>query len=97
MTHFDTMNTIVNQFFDNLPKSYVAYCDYIAHTISKELKVNDTEKLLASVSKPQYDLTESGGFASTEGHQRGRPLRQEVPRDWRRSSEPEHLLETCKQ
>jgi hypothetical protein len=66
MTHFDTMNTIVNQFFDNLPKSYVAYCDYIAHTISKELKVNDTEKLLASVSRPQYDLTESGAFASTK-------------------------------
>ena len=66
MTHFDTMNTIVNKFFDNLPKSYLVYCDYIANVISKELKVNDTEKLLASVSRPQYDLTESGGFASTK-------------------------------
>jgi hypothetical protein len=66
MTHFDTMNTIVNQFFDNLPKSYVAYCDYIAHTIVGNLKSNDTERLLASVSRPQYDLTESGGFASTK-------------------------------
>lgn len=66
MTHFDTMNTIVNKFFDNLPKSYVVYCDYIAHTISKELKANDTERLLSSVSRPQYDLTESGGFASTK-------------------------------
>lgn len=66
MTHFDTMNTIVNQFFDNLPKSYVVYCDYIAHTISKELKANDTERLLASVSRPQYDLTPEGGFASTK-------------------------------
>jgi hypothetical protein len=66
MSHFDTMNTIVNQFFDNLPKSYVAYCDYIAHTIVGNLKANDAERLLASVSKPQYDLTESGGFASTK-------------------------------
>jgi hypothetical protein len=66
MTHFDTMNTIVNQFFDNLPKSYVAYCDYIAHNIVGNLKANDTEKMLASVSRPQYDLTETGGFASTK-------------------------------
>ena len=66
MSHFDTMNTIVNQFFDNLPKSYVVYCDYIAHTISKELKANDTERLLASVSRPKYDLTPEGGFASTK-------------------------------
>ena len=66
MTYFDTMDTIVNKFFDNLPKSYVAYCDYIAHTISKELKSSDTERLLASVSKPQYDLTASGAFASTK-------------------------------
>lgn len=66
MSHFDTMNTIVSKFFDNLPKSYVAYCDYIAHTIVNNLKANDTEKLLSSVSKPQYDLTQSGAFASTK-------------------------------
>ena len=66
MNHFDTMNTIVTKFFDNLPKSYLVYCDYIANVISKELKVNDTERLLASVSRPKYDLTESGGFASTK-------------------------------
>ena len=66
MSHFDTMNTIVNQFFDNLPKSYVVYCDYIAHTIVNNLKANDTERLLSSVSKPQYDLTQSGAFASTK-------------------------------
>jgi len=66
MSHFDTMNTIVNQFFDNLPKSYLVYCDYIAHTIVGNLKSNDTERLLASVSRPQYDLTESGAFASTK-------------------------------
>ena len=66
MSHFDTMNTIVNQFFDNLPKSYVAYCDYIAHTISKELKANDTERLLSSVGRPQFDITPDGAFASTK-------------------------------
>jgi len=66
MTHFDTMNTIVTKFFDNLPKSYLVYCDYIANVISKELKINDTERLIASVSRPKYDLTESGGFASTK-------------------------------
>jgi hypothetical protein len=60
------MNTIVNKFFDNLPKSYVVYCDYIAHVISKELKANDTERLLSSVSRPKYDLTQEGGFASTK-------------------------------
>jgi hypothetical protein len=66
MNHFDTMNTIVSKFFDNLPKSYVVYCDYIAQVISKELKANDTEKLLSSVSRPKYDLTKEGGFASTK-------------------------------
>lgn len=66
MTIFDNMDAIVNKFFDNLPKSYVVYCDYIAHVISKELKVNDTEKLLALVSKPQYDLTPEGCLASTK-------------------------------
>lgn len=66
MTHFDTMDTIVNKFFDNLPKSYIAYCDYIAHTIVGNLKARDTERLLASVSKPQYDLNAEGSFASTK-------------------------------
>lgn len=66
MTHFDTMNTIVSKFFDNLPKSYIVYCDYIAHTIVGNLKASDTERLLASVSRPQYDLTQSGAFASTK-------------------------------
>jgi hypothetical protein len=60
------MDTIVNKFFDNLPKSYLVYCDYIANTIVNNLKSNDTERLLASVSKPQYDMTESGSFASTK-------------------------------
>jgi len=66
MTHFDTMDTIVKQFFDNIPKSYVAYCDYIANTIVGNLKANDTERLLSSVSRPQYDLTDTGAFKSTK-------------------------------
>ena len=66
MTHFDTMNTIVSKFFDNLPKSYLVYCDYIAHLIVGNLKANDTERLLSSVSRPKYDVTESGSFASTK-------------------------------
>ena len=66
MSHFETMDNIVRGFFDNLPKSYIAYCDYIAATISKELKANDHERLLASVGRPQYDLTPEGSFKSTK-------------------------------
>lgn len=68
MTHFEfePMDAIVNKFFAQPAFARLAYCDYIAHTISKELKVNDTEKLLSSVSKPQYDLTPKGCFASTK-------------------------------
>jgi hypothetical protein len=66
MSNFETMNTIVNQFFDNLPKSYVAYCDYIAHIIVGNLKANDTARLLSSVSRLQYDLTPEGEFKSTK-------------------------------
>ena len=66
MTHFETMDTIVKQFFDNVPKSYIAYCDYIANLIQGNLKSNDSERMLSSVSKTQYDLTSSGAFASTK-------------------------------
>jgi len=66
MNGFETMDNIVRGFFDNLPKSYVVYCDYIAHLISKELKANDHERLLSSVSRPQFDLTPTGGFRSTK-------------------------------
>ena len=64
MGDFETMDGIVKKFFDATPK--IAYCDYIAHTISKELKAIDSEKLLASVASPQLDLTESGSFRSTK-------------------------------
>jgi len=60
------MDTIVNKFFDNLPKSYIAYCDYIAHTIVGNLKANDTQKLLSSVGRPEYDLNAEGSFVSTK-------------------------------
>jgi len=66
MNHFNTMDDIVNKFFAQPAFAKLAYCDYIAHTISKELKVIDSERLLSSVSRPKYDLTPDGGFASTK-------------------------------
>ena len=66
MSHFDTMDEIVNKFFAQPAFAKLAYCDYIAHTISKELKANDSERLLSSVSRPQYDLTPTGSFRSTK-------------------------------
>ena len=68
MSDFQTMDNIVRGFFDNPPfrKGLIAYCDYIAHAISGNLKANDNEKLLSSVGRPQYDLTPEGGFASTK-------------------------------
>ena len=46
----------------------MAYCDYIAHLISKNIKAVDTtsEKLLSSVSHPQYDVGEDGLFRSSK-------------------------------
>lgn len=66
MNHFETMDEIVNKFFAQPAFASLAYCDYIAHTISKELKANDSERLLSSVSRPQYDLTPTGSFRSTK-------------------------------
>ena len=66
MGDFETMDGIVKKFFAATPKPYLAFCDYIASTISKELKAIDSEKLLASVARPQLDLTESGSFRSTK-------------------------------
>jgi hypothetical protein len=66
MNHFDTMEDIVNKFFAQPAFAKLAYCDYIAHTIVGNLKANDTERLLSSVSRPQYDLTPTGAFASTK-------------------------------
>ena len=69
MNHFQTMDEIVNQFFSHpafKTKGVIAYCDYIAGLITKNLKANDEERLLSSVSKPKYDLTEDGSFKSTK-------------------------------
>lgn len=45
----------------------LAYCDYIAHLISSELKTLDTagQRLLASVGRVQFDLGDYDEFVST--------------------------------
>lgn len=43
----------------------IAYCDYIAHLIATELKALDSERLLSSVGRVQYDLGLEGEFSST--------------------------------
>lgn len=45
----------------------LAYCDYIAHLISSELKTLDTagQRLLASVGRVQFDLGFHDEFIST--------------------------------
>ena len=42
----------------------LAYCDYIAHIIHKNLKKNDQEGLLDSVGKVQFDLHPDGSYRS---------------------------------
>jgi len=44
----------------------LVYCDYIAHVIVSNLKANDTDHLLSSVSHPELDLTNEGSFQSTK-------------------------------
>lgn len=43
----------------------LAYCDYIAHIINKNLKKNDQDGLIESVGKVQFDLNEDGTYRST--------------------------------
>lgn len=43
----------------------LAYCDYIAHIINKNLKKNDQDGLIDSVGKVQFDLNEDGTYRST--------------------------------
>ena len=49
-------------------QSLMAYCDYIAELISKEMKSEDDKymRLLSSVSRPLYDLGPQGQFQSTK-------------------------------
>lgn len=44
----------------------LAYCDYIAHIIQKNLKRNDTEGFVDSVGKVNFDLDPDGSYRSTK-------------------------------
>lgn len=44
----------------------LAYCDYLAHTIQKNLKKNDIEGLVGSVGKVNFDIKEDGSYRSTK-------------------------------
>ena len=67
MDEFKTMNQIVDQFFSQpvFQRVPLAYCDYVAHIISKNLKSVDVERLLSSVERPMPDLDENGAFRTT--------------------------------
>lgn len=45
-----------------------AYCDYIAHTIQRDLKFQDArdQNMLSSVGVVNYDLDKNGSFVSTK-------------------------------
>jgi|GEM_PF-1868420 len=64
---FKTMAEMTNKAFQEAT-SLMAYCDYIAELISKEMKAEDDKykRLLGSVSRPQYDLGPQGQFQSTK-------------------------------
>jgi hypothetical protein len=44
----------------------LAYCDYLAHVISKNLKKNDQDGLIDSIGKVQFDLNPDGSYRSTK-------------------------------
>ena len=44
----------------------LAYCDYIAHIIQKNLKKNDVEGFIDNVGKVNFDLNEDGSYRSTK-------------------------------
>jgi len=49
-------------------QTIIAYCDYIAYQIQKNLKALDAvhDKLLASVGNMKFDATDDGKFLSTK-------------------------------
>ena len=49
-------------------RTLIAYCDYIAYQIQKNLKALDAvhDKLLASVGNMKFDATDDGKFLSTK-------------------------------
>ena len=59
MSEFKTMDEIVNRFFSQPAFPKLAYCDYIAKTISTALKTQDIEHLIDSVGRIQYDEMDS--------------------------------------
>jgi hypothetical protein len=62
MGQFDSLTTITTV---NITP---AYCDYIAHTIQRDLKFQDSRdrELLSSVGVVNYDLDKNGVFLSTK-------------------------------
>jgi hypothetical protein len=44
----------------------LAYCDYIAHLIKKNLLINDHEKLLDEVGNIQFNFGPEGEFNTTK-------------------------------
>jgi hypothetical protein len=60
----DGFNTMIKMAVQSAVK--LAYCDYIAQTIQKNIKANDTEKFISSVGRVQFDLDENGSFRSTK-------------------------------
>jgi hypothetical protein len=62
MGQFDSLTTITTV---NITP---AYCDYIAHTIQRDLKFQDSRdrELLSSVGVVNYDLDKNGSFVSTK-------------------------------
>ena len=64
---FKKMVDVINVAFRDA-KSMMAYCDYIAELISKEMKSEDDKymRLLSSVSRPLYDLGPQGQFQSNK-------------------------------
>ena len=65
MQEFKTMAEVAVQSAQKA-ESLMAYCDYIASLIQGNLKANDTEKLLSSVGRTQFDLSPTGSFVSTK-------------------------------
>ena len=66
----DDFKTMAQVAVDSAQKaqSLTAYCDYIAHLISKELLPQDVRymQLLEKVGRPMMDLSPEGSFRSTK-------------------------------
>jgi hypothetical protein len=67
MYEFKPMAEVIKVAFADTRKM-LAYCDYIASIIQKNLKAVDTtsEKILSSVGSVKYDVSLEGNFLSTK-------------------------------